>query len=101
MVHRSIRGHDGMFLRHNPELVVDKVLLIPVRDDIVRDGTLQCQDTAFALRLVTNIIVFWSMPSMLSGMLGVAADAAQKNSSSAMAAVSRVMHRKAANGSNN
>ena len=90
-----------MFLRHNPEVVVDKVLLIRVRDDIVRDGILQCQDTALALRLVTNIIVFWSMPSMLPGMLGVAADAAQKTSSSAMAVVSWVMHRKAANWSNN
>ena len=41
-VHRSIREHDGMFLKHNPKLVVENVVpefshVIPVRDEIVRD----------------------------------------------------------------
>ena len=61
-VHRSIREHDGMFHGHNPELVEENVVpefshVIPVRDEIVRDGILQSQDTALVLRLVTNIIV--------------------------------------------
>ena len=60
-VHRSIREHDGMFHKHNPELVVENVApdfhVISIRDDVVRDGILQSQDTALVLRLVTNIIV--------------------------------------------
>ena len=40
-------------------MVADFLHVIPIRDDIVRDGVLQCQDTALALRLVTNITVFW------------------------------------------
>ena len=62
-----------MFLGRNPELVVENVVqdfrhVIPVRDNIVRDEILQCQDTALVLRLVTNITVFWSMPTMMLGM---------------------------------
>ena len=52
-----------MFLGSNPELVVENVVqdfrhVIPVRDDIVRDEILQCQDTALVLHLVTNTTVF-------------------------------------------
>ena len=62
-----------MFLGRNPELVVENVVqdfrhVIPVRDNIVRDEILHCQDTALVLRLVTNITVFWSMPTMMLGM---------------------------------
>ena len=85
-----------MFPGRNPELVVENVVrdfrhVIPVRGDIVRDEILQCQDTVLVLRPVTNITVFWSMPTMMLGMKGVAANAAQQpqpaqQTSSAMAA---------------
>ena len=59
-VHRSSREHDGMFLRHNPEVagegvVPDVFQVIPSHDEIVRDGTLQCRDAALDLRPVTTI----------------------------------------------
>ena len=62
-IHRGFREQDGVVLRHNPELVKEGVVLdflnvIPIRDEIVRNGILQSQDTALVLRLVTNMIVF-------------------------------------------
>ena len=59
-VHRSSREHDGMFLRHNPEIAGEGVVLhvlqvIPSHDEIVRDGILQCRDAALDLSPVTNI----------------------------------------------
>ena len=63
VVHRHlVRERDVMFLGRNPELNVESVVpdflhVISIRDDTVLIGTLRCQDTAHALRLVTNITV--------------------------------------------
>ena len=62
-VHKSFPEQDGVVLRHNPELVEEGVVpdflhVIPIRDEIVRNGILHSQNTALVLRLVTNKTVF-------------------------------------------
>ena len=64
-VEGSLSEEDGMFLWCNTELIVEGVMpnllhVIPVGNNAVLDGVLQCEDTPFGLGFISNIGVLLS-----------------------------------------
>jgi len=56
-VTRSFGQHDGVLLRRNPEFVVEGVVpdllhVVPVGNNAMLDGILQCEDTTLRLSFV-------------------------------------------------
>ena len=61
-VHLRPRQQDGVLLRRNTQLVEERVVpdllhVVPVVDNPVLNGVLQCDDTTLRLRLVTDVRV--------------------------------------------
>lgn len=61
-VEGSLREQDWVLLRSNSELVVEGVVpdllhVVPVGDDTVLNGVLECEDTSLGLSLVTDVRV--------------------------------------------
>merc|ERR1719318_512721 len=64
-VEGSLSQEDGLLLRGNTELIVEGVVpdllhVIPVGDDSVLNGVLECEDTSLGLCFISNIGILLS-----------------------------------------
>merc|ERR1719348_404038 len=64
-VERSLSKKDRLLLRGNTELAVEGVVpdllhVIPVSDDSMLNGVLECEDTSLGLSLISNIGILLS-----------------------------------------
>ena len=65
-IRKSILGQDGMVFRSNPERAVPNLLHVI----LVGNGTVLSRH-ALALLLITDVAFLWSMPTVVSGILGL------------------------------